>query len=100
MPAPIFSTLLKNAPGREAYSPRASGVVLEPSRPRAAGEIMVPAADGGEVNVFTLNGRHLRTLDSITGTLIHQFSYDAAGQITSLSSGDGVVLEPPPFQTR
>lgn len=50
----------------------------------AAGEIMVPATDGGEVYVFTLNGRHLRTLESLTGTLIHQFSYDEAGRLTGV----------------
>ena len=36
-------------------------------------------------------GRHLRTLDALTGTLRYQFAYDAAGRLTSITDGDGNV---------
>lgn len=54
----------------------------------AAGEIMVPAQDGSEVYVFTLAGRHLRTLDALTGAVRYRFSYDATGRLSEVADGD------------
>ena len=54
----------------------------------AAGEILVPDRGGGEVYVFTTSGRHLRTLDELTGALLYEFAYDAAGRLTKVTDGD------------
>ncbi len=54
-----------------------------------SGELMVPAQDGGEVYVFDLNGRHLRTLEGLTGSLLYGFSYDSAGRLAEVVDGDG-----------
>ncbi len=54
-----------------------------------SGEITVPATDGGEVYVFTVSGRHLRTLDALTGAPLYRFTYDAAGRLIAVIDGDG-----------
>src|SRR5262249_49318179 len=56
-----------------------------------AGELVVPARDGSEVFAFTPGGRHLRTVDGLTGALRYQFTYDAAGQLASITDGSGNV---------
>ena len=52
---------------------------------------ILAADDGREVYVFNSSGRHLRTLDSLTGAVRHQFSYDATGYLTSITDGSGNV---------
>jgi RHS repeat-associated protein len=56
-----------------------------------AGEIAVPASDGSEVHLFTPGGRHLRTLDALTGALGYQFAYDGAARLASVTDRDGNV---------
>ena len=56
----------------------------------AAG-ILVPSEDGGEVFQFTASGRHLRTLDALTGALRFEFDYDLAGRLEAVLDGDGNV---------
>jgi len=52
------------------------------------GDSIVAAADGSELYVFNSSGRHLRTLDALTGTLRYQFSYDSGGRLTSVADAD------------
>jgi len=52
-----------------------------------AGEL-VPSADGSEVYEFTPDGRHLRTVDALTGTLRYAFGYDAANRLILITDGD------------
>ncbi|TAN69205.1 MAG: PASTA domain-containing protein, partial [Magnetospirillum sp.] len=49
----------------------------------------IPSADGGEIYEFSAEGQHLRTLDSLTGAVRHQFGYDSLGQIATITDGDG-----------
>jgi len=53
----------------------------------SAGEVAV--ADGGELHVFTLEGRHLRTLDATTGKPLRFFDYDAEGRLTTITDRFG-----------
>lgn len=39
---------------------------------------IIPSADGHEVYVFSGDGRHLRTLDALTGAVRYRFGYDSA----------------------
>jgi RHS repeat-associated protein len=55
----------------------------------SVGESVVGSSDGAEAYVFDGNGRHLRTVDSLTGALHQQFSYDPAGRLISIVDGDG-----------
>ncbi len=52
-----------------------------------AGE-RVPSADGSEVYVFTPEGRHLRTVDSLTGVVTYEFGYDGANRLVSITDRD------------
>ena len=46
------------------------------------GEVhLVPSRDGSEAYVFDEDGRHLRTLDGMTGTTLRAFEYDEPGRL-------------------
>ena len=47
----------------------------------AVSDIFIAAEDGSELYVFTSAGRHLRTLDALTGAVRFQFTYDSAGHL-------------------
>jgi RHS repeat-associated protein len=49
----------------------------------------VPSEDGSEVWEFDAAGRHLRTVDGLTGVKLERFSYDAAGRLTGIEDRDG-----------
>lgn len=45
--------------------------------------------DGASQYHFNAGGRHLRTLNTLTGALTHEFGYDAEGRLISVTDGDG-----------
>jgi len=55
------------------------------------GDIFIPSAGGSEVYVFDNSGRHLRTLDGVTGGLLRQFGYDTHGRLTTIADGTNNV---------
>jgi YD repeat-containing protein len=55
------------------------------------GDIIIAAEDGSELYVFTGTGRHLRTLDALTGAVRFQFTYNSAGRLATVTDGDGNV---------
>lgn len=55
------------------------------------GDIVIASPDGGELYRFAATGRHLETRDTLTGAIRWQFTYDAAGRLTSLVDGDGNI---------
>ncbi|MCB0127992.1 MAG: hypothetical protein KDE58_37265, partial [Caldilineaceae bacterium] len=60
----------------------------------ALGDILLPSADGAEVYIFNADGKHLRTLDALTGALLYEFSYTSYGStrlLTQIVDGDGNV---------
>ena len=54
-------------------------------------DAMIPSEDGRELYAFDGSGRHLRTLDALTGTIRFQFGYDAVGRLMTAADGDGNV---------
>ena len=56
-----------------------------------AGDLVLSAEDGSEVYVFDNVGRHLKTLDALTGTARDQFSYSTDGYLTSITDASGNV---------
>ena len=57
----------------------------------SATDLLVASSDGTELYVFTGEGRHLRTINALTGTTLAQFTYDAGGYVVSITDGDGNV---------
>jgi RHS repeat-associated protein len=49
----------------------------------------VPSQDGSEVWEFNGDGRHLRTVDGLTGVTLQRFTYDGAGRLTGIEDRDG-----------
>jgi RHS repeat-associated protein len=54
-------------------------------------DIVIASEDGSQVHIFNYAGRHLRTLDALTGAALYQFGYDGAGRLASITDGDGNV---------
>ena len=54
--------------------------------------VTVASADGSQLYVFDAEGRHLRTLDARLGVALHEFAYDAAGLLSSVSDADGNIV--------
>ncbi|HZY42095.1 MAG TPA: hypothetical protein VFF59_08855, partial [Anaerolineae bacterium] len=61
----------------------------------AAGEIIIPSDDAREVYIFSGSGRHLQTLNALTGAVLYQFAYDSAFRLTSVTDGSGNVTTIP-----
>lgn len=53
-------------------------------------EYRVPSQDGGTLDVFGGDGRHLRTIDTVTGVAVRTLSYEA-NYLTSISDAYGNV---------
>jgi RHS repeat-associated protein len=56
-------------------------------------DIAIPSEDGAELYQFDKDGRHLRTLNSLTGATLYSFAYDPAGRLSSVTDGDGNVTQ-------
>lgn len=56
-----------------------------------AQEIAIPSQDGALIYAFDANGRHLRTVNALTGATVYTFGYDAAGLLVTITDGDGDV---------
>jgi RHS repeat-associated protein len=54
-------------------------------------DLIVPGDNGNEAYVFSRTGRHLRTVDALTGATVYTFRYDEAGRLSSVLDGDGNV---------
>jgi len=56
-----------------------------------AAEITLPAESGSSLFVFDSLGRHLKTLDTLTGKTLLTFGYDTSGRLASITDLDGDV---------
>ncbi len=56
------------------------------------GETSVPSPSGDVVWIFSAQGRHLRTVDAVLGTVLLTFNYDATGLLTSVVDIDKQTL--------
>ena len=54
-------------------------------------DIAVPSSDGGELFKFNSAGRHLQTINTLTGAVKYTFGYDGAGRLTAVTDGDNNV---------
>jgi RHS repeat-associated protein len=61
----------------------------------SAGDILIPSDDAREVYIFSSSGRHLQTLNALTGAVLYQFAYDSAFRLTSVTDGRGNVTTIP-----
>ncbi len=54
-------------------------------------EILVASEDGSEQYVFTYSGRHLCTLDALTGVVKYSFGYDSTYKLITITDVDSLV---------
>jgi RHS repeat-associated protein len=55
----------------------------------AANDFVVASPDGREVYQFSANGRHLRTVDPVTGATLYTFLYDGSNLVSGIQDRDG-----------
>jgi len=90
----LISSAISSGPdGLYIISNGTTGVLkIDPPLPGLTeGEIMLPDASGKRVYFFEGSGRHLRTVNSLTGAVIYRFSYSDDGLLTQIRDGDGNV---------
>ena len=54
-------------------------------------DIFIPSEDGTQLFHFDPAGRHLRTLDSLTGAVLYRFGYDSKGGLIEIEDASGNV---------
>jgi RHS repeat-associated protein len=52
-------------------------------------DIVIPSNEGTELYHFDIYGRHLWTVDALTGTTVYVFGYDDRGLLTGVEDADG-----------
>ena len=57
-----------------------------------ATDIAIASEDGRLLYRFNAEGRHLSTVDTLTGATLYAFAYDAAGRLTSITDADDNVI--------
>jgi YD repeat-containing protein len=65
--------------------------VLAPLPAYREGEYQIPSGNGGGMDVFNAEGRHLRNVDTLTGTVLTTFEYTPEGRLASITDRDGNV---------
>jgi YD repeat-containing protein len=54
--------------------------------------LYLTSEDGSEIYVFdAVSWKHMQTLTPLTGAVLYSFTYDAAGQLSSITDGNGNV---------
>ena len=80
--------------GSSLYVADAFGQIVKISPPRQGlglGDQFIASEDGRETYHFNSEGRHLRTLDTLTGAVHYQFAYTSEGFLTTVTDLDGKV---------
>jgi len=54
-------------------------------------DISIASEDGSEIYVFNRGGKHLRTVDAVTGKTLIEFTHDDKGYVTQITDIDGEV---------
>jgi YD repeat-containing protein len=57
----------------------------------SASDIVIASEDGSELYQFNTAGRHLKTLNALTGANLIEFTYDADGRLLKATDGDGNI---------
>jgi YD repeat-containing protein len=55
------------------------------------GDFLIAGANGAELYLFDSTGRHLQTINALTGAIRYQFFYDNAGRLHQVTDGDNNV---------
>jgi len=66
---------------------------IETAAPSDASDILIASENGTWVYRFNSSGRHLSTVNSLTGVALLTFGYDSDGRLTSVTDSDGNVTQ-------
>ena len=65
--------------------------VFPPLTGFTGGDIAVSSQDGSQLFKFNSAGRHLQTVNTVTGAVKYTFGYDSAGRLIAVTDGDNNV---------
>ncbi|MGI5921379.1 MAG: S-layer homology domain-containing protein [Syntrophomonadaceae bacterium] len=65
--------------------------VGQPTPGIITGGVVIPAQDGTELYIFDESGRHLRSINALTGNDIFNFSYDEQGRLIEVEDAFGNI---------
>jgi RHS repeat-associated protein len=65
--------------------------VAQPLPGYTASVFLIPSEEGNQVYQFDSNGKHLSTVNALTGATVYSFTYDGAGLLTQVTDGDGNI---------
>ena len=54
-------------------------------------QIAIPSEDGTQLFRFDAQGRHLNTVNTLTGATVYSFAYDSGGRLATVTDGDNNV---------
>lgn len=74
----------------DTYSYRVCKVV-RPLPGQTFTDLLIPSQSGSELYVFDSGGKHLQTLNALTGSVLYQFGYNSQGLLTTVTDADGDV---------
>lgn len=89
---PASARLAARPDGTVFFSDEDQGRVYSISRPEGQSRgltLLLPSEDAAEIFVFSPAGRHLQTLEALTGAVRFQFNYDDRGAFASVADADG-----------
>jgi RHS repeat-associated protein len=92
--APIAPIGIAVRPDGIYFADNGSSVVrrISPPVPGFSGEdFAIASKDGRELYQFDPQGKHLRTIDTLTAATLWEFGYDGSGRLATVSDGDGNV---------
>jgi len=58
-----------------------------------ASDFPIASEDGSALYQFDASGRHLHTLNALTGATLYSFAYDGAGRLTTITDGDVTTIQ-------
>lgn len=56
-----------------------------------AANIAIASEDGSQLYRFDANGRHLSTVNALTGAVLHTFAYNSQGSLITITDADGNI---------
>jgi len=87
----LGNLLLSDGILNQGFPPTARVRKVSSILPGLAGAIVIASEDGSQLYNFDSAGRHLSTVNALTGATVFTFAYDSGGRLVSITDGDNNI---------